>query len=217
MPALEVVAGAEMMAVRRSDLTVATWGSHAVGQLGIGASPNRSTPVVISVVPGVRHLATGKEHVLAHDTRGRIVAWGSNALSKFGARGRRDCRQGTTTPFATKFSSVLALSAGANHSVAITASGGVVAAGYGWYGQLGTGTQANAAAPVAAGAFTVVTNTWLTGDTDGDGVSNWQEYLRGTDPLNVDTNGNGVSDAVEALSGTSDGGDPDTDGDGVAN
>ena len=133
MPALEVVAGAEMMAVRRSDLTVATWGSHAVGQLGIGASPNRSTPVVISVVPGVRHLATGKEHVLAHDTRGRVVAWGSNALSKFGA-GADAIVASTTTPFATKFSSVLALSAGADHSVAITASGGVVAAGYGWSG-----------------------------------------------------------------------------------
>ena len=41
--------------------------------------------------------------------------------------------------------------------------------------------------------------------------------LSGTDPLAADTNGNGVNDGTEASNGTTDGGNPDTDGDGVAN
>jgi hypothetical protein len=34
-------------------------------------------------------------------------------------------------------------------------------------------------------------------DTDGDGVSDWQEGLFGTDPSKKDTNGDGISDKVE--------------------
>ena len=31
-------------------------------------------------------------------------------------------------------------------------------------------------------------------DSDGDGLTNWQEYVYGTDPYNADTDGDGISD-----------------------
>jgi hypothetical protein len=34
-------------------------------------------------------------------------------------------------------------------------------------------------------------------DLDGDGLTNWEEYLRGTDPLNPDTDGDGVLDGED--------------------
>lgn len=41
------------------------------------------------------------------------------------------------------------------------------------------------------------------GDFDGDGLTNREEYLLGTDPSNVDTDGDGISDFTEArISGT---------------
>jgi hypothetical protein len=43
-------------------------------------------------------------------------------------------------------------------------------------------------------------------DSDGDGLTNWEEYKLGLDPLNADTGGTGVRD-----------GDKDTDNDGISN
>ena len=46
-------------------------------------------------------------------------------------------------------------------------------------------------------------NGWLDftqgqyGDSDADGLTNYQEYLAGTDPLNADTDGDGLSDSSE--------------------
>ena len=34
-------------------------------------------------------------------------------------------------------------------------------------------------------------------DSDGDGVANWLEYQRGTDPFNADSDGDGVRDGAE--------------------
>jgi hypothetical protein len=39
-------------------------------------------------------------------------------------------------------------------------------------------------------------------DSDGDGVDNGEEYLRGTDPLSPDTDGDGVDDGDELMEGT---------------
>lgn len=38
-------------------------------------------------------------------------------------------------------------------------------------------------------------------DTDGDGLLNWEERLRGTDPMNPDTDGDGTEDGAEARAG----------------
>ena len=60
-------------------------------------------------------------------------------------------------------------------------------------------------------------------DTDGDGLSNAQEGLLGTDPAKPDTDGGGVNDGTEVSNGTNplDGSDDnqaptDTDGDGLS-
>ena len=51
-------------------------------------------------------------------------------------------------------------------------------------------------------------------DDDGDGISDDQEIIDGTDPLNPDSDGDGLNDGDEANEGT-DPLNPDTDGDGT--
>lgn len=61
-------------------------------------------------------------------------------------------------------------------------------------------------------------------DLDNDGLTNLQEFLKGTDPKNADTDGDGLKDGIETgtgvyLSATNTGTDPvltDTDGDGLS-
>jgi hypothetical protein len=48
---------------------------------------------------------------------------------------------------------------------------------------------------------TVVTATGLQVDTDGDGLSDAEEFMLGTDPLNPDTDGDGYSDFFEVRKG----------------
>jgi large repetitive protein len=52
-------------------------------------------------------------------------------------------------------------------------------------------------------------------DTDGDGLTNLQEYQLGTDPRNPDTDGDGIPDGQEVQLGTNPL-DPDTDHDGLS-
>lgn len=55
----------------------------------------------------------------------------------------------------------------------------------------------------------------LSGDTDGDGLSDWDEIFRyDTDPNQFDTDGDGISDAAEVLTGSNPL-DADENGDGV--
>jgi Carboxypeptidase regulatory-like domain/Bacterial TSP3 repeat/Bacterial Ig-like domain (group 2) len=51
-------------------------------------------------------------------------------------------------------------------------------------------------------------------DTDGDGVTDGEEVKRGTNPLSADTDGDGLTDAEEIRLGTNPL-NPDTDGDGI--
>jgi uncharacterized protein (DUF1800 family) len=52
-------------------------------------------------------------------------------------------------------------------------------------------------------------------DSDGDGLTNSQEYQRGTDPHKADTDGDGLTDSAETSSGTSPV-NADSDGDGLS-
>lgn len=66
---------------------------------------------------------------------------------------------------------------------------------------------------IAQTATSAAATATVEGDSDGDGLSNGQENLIGTDPFNPDTDGDGLSDGEEVLIHGSNPLSPDTDGD----
>src|SRR5262249_11654589 len=103
---------------------------------------------------------------------------------------------------------------GSSHSLLATVDGHVVAAGDNTSGQLGIGSSTPAFSttfvPVSIGPL--ANNTWLTQDPDQDGLTTWEEYLIGTDPLNPNTNGDGIPECSERPNSARLDPDPDHDG-----
>lgn len=121
------------------------WGLDSNGQLGNGAPPgtnsDSSIPVVSSLPAGttVTAVAAGFNHSLALTSTGQVLAWGANANGELG--------NGTTTDSNTPVlvnlpagTTVVAIAAGWYHSLALTATGQVLAWGDNQYGELGNGT-----------------------------------------------------------------------------
>ena len=132
------------------------WGDNSTGQLGDGTTANSATPVPVVGLPaddpvvavGAGGFSRVGAHSLARTKGGRVFAWGWNCCGQLG--------DGTTTDSVTPVlvkslplnDPVIAIAAGAAHSLALTASRQVWAWGYNDHGQLGDGTTTQRTIPV---------------------------------------------------------------------
>ncbi|MBE1603927.1 Ig-like domain repeat protein [Actinopolymorpha pittospori] len=179
----QVSAGSFHSLAVTSDGRVLAWGYNGRGELGDGTTTDRTTPVEVALPEGVTvtQVSAGvNEFSLAVTSEGRVLAWGHNGYGPLG--------DGTTTDRATPVETALPegvtvtqVSAGFDHSIAVTSDGRVLAWGGNHYGQLGDGTTTDRTTPVEVALPEGVTVTQvsagvhrfsLTATSDG-GVLAW--------------------------------------------
>jgi alpha-tubulin suppressor-like RCC1 family protein len=145
-----------------SDGTVAAWGRNTEGQLGDNGTTNRSAPVAVSMVAGISALAgktviglaAGKSHSLAFCTDGTVAAWGYNEKGQLGDNSTTNRQVPVAVSTATGISAlagktVVGVTAGNSHSLALCNDGTLVAWGDNIRGQMGDMSQINRLVPVA--------------------------------------------------------------------
>lgn len=163
---------------------VACWGWNAYGQLGNGSTVTSSTPVAVQSLGGpATAIAAGWAHTCAVLASGDVKCWGWNVLGELG--------DGTQTNRVTPVrvaglgGPATSVDAGADHTCARLASGGVMCWGFNESGQVGDNSTTNRTAPVAvsglpAGAQSIVLGALHTCvRTPANGASCWGDNWYG--------------------------------------
>ena len=127
---------------------VLAWGWNIVGQLGNGSTNGSDVPVKVRLPGGtkVTAISAGFAHSVALTSTGAVLAWGKNYNGNLGNGSTdSDVPVKVNLPAGTK---VTAIAAGAEHNLAVTSTGAVLAWGYNAYGQLGNGGTGASDVPV---------------------------------------------------------------------
>jgi alpha-tubulin suppressor-like RCC1 family protein len=148
------------------DRTVASWGSNFAGALGDGSTEDSDVPVTVSGLDRVKAISADGAHALAL-RGGRVLAWGDNEYGQLGDgthTGPESCPSAgsstvpcSRTPVPVQgLRGVIAISAGADHNLALLKDGTVMAWGVNNDGQLGNNTTTDSDVPVPVSSLTGV-------------------------------------------------------------
>ncbi len=187
----------------KSDGTLWVWGSH-LGN-GTSSSSNYAIPSLTNVLLASSGPVSNNILVIKKD--GSVLGWGDNTQLQLD--GTQTSYTSSTPIHADVFTNAIAASTGGQHSLILKSDGSLWAWGNKYCGQLGDGVARDYNAPNPIQVL-------LAKDHDGDGLSDAEELLMGSDPFNNDTNVDGILDSSSISLGI----DPvcmDVDGDGVDN
>jgi len=135
------------------------WGANSYGQLGNNGTNNSSLPTSVLGSGALSSktvvaVSAGSFHSLALCADGTLAAWGRNDFGQLGDNSTTSSSVpvGITNSGALSGKTVVAISAGYYHNLALCSDGTVVAWGQNTYGQLGDGSKTNRSVPVAVSA-----------------------------------------------------------------
>ncbi len=144
-----ISAGFEHTCALTSTGSVKCWGYNLSGQLGDGTSTVRHTPVdIVGLSSNVQFVAIsgGGYHTCALTSTGGVKCWGANYDGQLGDGS--DTNRYTPVDVVGLSSGVVAISAGSEHTCALTSTGGLKCWGNNSFGELGDGSNTVRYTPV---------------------------------------------------------------------
>ena len=123
------------------------WGYNNYGQIGDNSVTQRNTHTAVSGLTfGVLAISAGWNHTCAINSSGGARCWGLNERGQLGDNTATDRRVSVAVSGLT--SGVAKISAGGDHTCALTSAGGVKCWGANSYGQLGDNSTSDRMTPV---------------------------------------------------------------------
>lgn len=209
---IAISAGGGHTCALTGDNSALCWGGNLYGQLGDGSTSKKNRPVAVSgLQSGVTAISSGMWHTCALTNNGGTLCWGNGTGGQLGNGAYQD----KNTPVVVQGLSqgVVAISAGFDHTCALTISDGVLCWGRNNYGQLGDGTTAPYNTPVAvkgaksSDVTAISAGSWHTCALISNGsVFCWGENFSGQlgdgtyEPMNIPVPVQGLSSRVIAIS-----------------
>jgi alpha-tubulin suppressor-like RCC1 family protein len=127
---------------------VRCWGSGYGGDLGNGSTADRHTPVEVHNLTNAVQVVSGNVHSCALTNTGGVKCWGTNAVGQVGDSTFDDRWEPVDVVGLT--SGVARITAGFQHTCALTTAGAVKCWGRNTYGEMGNNGQANTPQPTPA-------------------------------------------------------------------
>jgi alpha-tubulin suppressor-like RCC1 family protein len=141
------------MAARKIDGTLWTWGRNASGQLGLGDTVNRSSPVQVGSASNWSAVSCGYSYTGALTSNGTLYMWGSGTQGQLGLNTLTSLSSPIQVGALSLWTQV---ACGYKSTLAIQSPGTLWSWGYNNRGQLGLGDTASRSSPTQVGALT----TW---------------------------------------------------------
>lgn len=143
-PILQLSAGSQHVLALSKNGNVLTWGANRKGQLGDGQLTSCHTP---KVIPSLRHrpvisIACGENHSMVMTIGGNVYSWGENTCGQLGL-GDTTHRLRPEVIRTLRTAKARYISAGKQHSMAVSSSGLLFAFGSNAHGQCGLGLDSS--------------------------------------------------------------------------
>ncbi|MGH7471572.1 MAG: RCC1 domain-containing protein [Longimicrobiales bacterium] len=178
----EVTVGSSHACVRTNAGALHCWGNNTSGQLGDGASTNRTTPVLVTGGQTYRSVSAGSGHTCAVNTAGQIFCWGSNSSGQLGT-GNTTGRNVPTAVAGVAGITFAEVVAANFHTCARSTAGAVYCWGLNDNYQIGDGTLTTRTLPVLINVGTTVASVTANRTQTCARASNGSAYCWGTNNL----------------------------------